>query len=162
MCSQVRIHKKVISCVQHSSHSLDYGSVDQLLPLFDDGLLVGQVAKKGSTRRQVSDLSSWTEAWNIRLRPKRLLSWCSTNTSSASSSHPMAAALRYDSSFGRPQLCTSCIPPLRRVGGGRAGVVCHTSALSSRLTTTPAGNTPPSGAHGVSHPQCRPGDLPAF
>ena len=45
----------------------------------------------------------------FRLRPKLLLSWCSTNTSSASSSHPMAAALRYDSSFGRPQLCTSCI-----------------------------------------------------
>ncbi|KAL5491128.1 hypothetical protein EMCRGX_G016359 [Ephydatia muelleri] len=52
-------------CVQHSSHSLDYGSVDQLLPLLDDGLLVGQVAKKGSTRRQVSVLSSWMEAWNI-------------------------------------------------------------------------------------------------
>ncbi|KAL5505964.1 hypothetical protein EMCRGX_G007516 [Ephydatia muelleri] len=31
----------------------------------DDGLLVGQVAKKGSTRRQVSVLSSWMEAWNI-------------------------------------------------------------------------------------------------
>ncbi|KAL5481377.1 hypothetical protein EMCRGX_G021516 [Ephydatia muelleri] len=31
----------------------------------DDGLLVGQVAKKGSTRSQVSVLSSWVEAWNI-------------------------------------------------------------------------------------------------
>eukprot|EP00731_Ephydatia_muelleri_P011461 Em0006g355a len=31
----------------------------------DDGLLVGQVAKKGSTRQQVSVLSSWMEAWNI-------------------------------------------------------------------------------------------------
>eukprot|EP00731_Ephydatia_muelleri_P033481 Em0030g38a len=31
----------------------------------NDGLLVGQVAKKGSTRRQVSVLSSWMEAWNI-------------------------------------------------------------------------------------------------
>ena len=65
ICSQVRIHIKVISCVQHSSNSLDYGSVDQLLPLLDDGLLVGQVPKKGSTRRQVSVLSSWVEAWNI-------------------------------------------------------------------------------------------------
>ena len=44
---------------------INYGSVDQLLPLLDDGLLVGQVAKKGSTRRQVSVLSSWMEAWNI-------------------------------------------------------------------------------------------------
>ena len=81
----------------------------------------------------------------------------------------MAAALKYDSSFGRPQLCTSCIPQLGSVEEGRAGVVCHTSALSawqqpvpSRLTTTPAGTTPPSGAHGASHTQCRPGDLPAF
>ena len=48
-------------------------------------------------------------------------------------------------------------------------MVCHTSALScmatassSRLTTTPAGTTPPSGAYGVSHPQYRPEDLPAF
>eukprot|EP00731_Ephydatia_muelleri_P014591 Em0008g311a len=31
----------------------------------DDGLLVGQVAKKGITGRQVSDLSYWMEAWNI-------------------------------------------------------------------------------------------------
>eukprot|EP00731_Ephydatia_muelleri_P006734 Em0003g982a len=30
----------------------------------DDGLLVGEVAKKGSTRRHVSVLSSWMEAWN--------------------------------------------------------------------------------------------------
>ncbi|KAL5493908.1 hypothetical protein EMCRGX_G015145 [Ephydatia muelleri] len=34
--------------------------------------------------------------------------------------------------------------------------------VPSRLTTTPAGTTPPYGAHGASHPQCRPGDLPAF
>ena len=34
--------------------------------------------------------------------------------------------------------------------------------VPSRLTTTPAGTTPPSGAHGASHPQCRPGDLQAF
>ena len=34
--------------------------------------------------------------------------------------------------------------------------------VPSRLTTAPAGTTPPSGAHGASHPQCRPGDLPAF
>ena len=34
--------------------------------------------------------------------------------------------------------------------------------VPSRLTTTPAGTTPPSGAHGASHPQYRPGDLPAF
>ena len=27
---------------------------------------------------------------------------------------------------------------------------------------SPAGTTPPSGAHGASHPQCRPEDLPAF
>ena len=34
--------------------------------------------------------------------------------------------------------------------------------VPSRLITTSAGTTPPSGAHGASHPQCRPGDLPAF
>ena len=34
--------------------------------------------------------------------------------------------------------------------------------VPSRLTTTSAGTTPPSGAHGASHPQCRPGDLPAL
>ena len=53
ICSQVHIHIKAISCVQHPSHSLDYGSVDQLLPPLDDRLLVGQVAKKGSTKQQV-------------------------------------------------------------------------------------------------------------
>ena len=33
---------------------------------------------------------------------------------------------------------------------------------SSTQRTTPAGTTPPYGAHGASHPQCRLGDLPAF
>ncbi|KAL5471330.1 hypothetical protein EMCRGX_G029434 [Ephydatia muelleri] len=33
--------------------------------------------------------------------------------------------------------------------------------VPSRLTTTPEGTTP-SGTHGASHPQYRPGDLPAF
>ena len=48
----------------------------------------------------------------------------------------MAAALKYDSSFGRPQLCTNCIPRLGSVEGGRAGVVCHTSALSCIATVS--------------------------
>ena len=34
--------------------------------------------------------------------------------------------------------------------------------VPSRLTTTPAGTTPSSGAHEASHPQCRPEDLPVF
>ena len=82
----------------------------------------------------------------------------------------MAAALRYDSTFGRLQLCTSCIPRLGSVEGGHAGVWCVThqpfharqQPVPSRLPTTPAGTTPTSGTHGASHPQCRPGDLPAF
>eukprot|EP00731_Ephydatia_muelleri_P037262 Em0430g2a len=41
-----------MSAAKAEIHSLDYGSVDQLLPLLDDGLLAGQVAKKGSTRWQ--------------------------------------------------------------------------------------------------------------
>ncbi|KAL5484652.1 hypothetical protein EMCRGX_G021183 [Ephydatia muelleri] len=41
-----------------------YVLFDKLLPPLDDGQ-VGQAAKKGTTRRQVSDLSSWMEAWNI-------------------------------------------------------------------------------------------------
>ena len=45
----------------------------------------------------------------------------------------MAAALKYDSSFCRPQLWTSCIPPLGSVEGGRAG---HTSALSCMATAS--------------------------
>ena len=101
----------------HPSHSLDYCSVDQLFPPLDDGLLVDQVAKKGSTRRQV-----WISApgWKpgtyciqiaFRLRPKLLLSLCSTNASSASISQPTRwpPALRYVSSFGRPQLWKSCL-----------------------------------------------------
>ncbi|KAL5469242.1 hypothetical protein EMCRGX_G030470 [Ephydatia muelleri] len=84
----------------------------------DDGLLVGQVAKKGSTRRQV-----WisTPGWKhgtycIQIAPQTALE-----------------LKKYQYSSLEP--------------------------VPSRLTTTPAGTTPPSGA---SHPQCRPGDLPAF
>ena len=48
----------------------------------------------------------------------------------------MAAALRYNSSFGRPQLCTSCIPPLGYVEGLHASVMSHTSALSCTATAS--------------------------
>ena len=41
-----------------------YVIFDTLLPPLDDGQ-VGQAAKKGTNRRQVTDLSSWMEAWNI-------------------------------------------------------------------------------------------------
>ena len=41
-----------------------YVLFDKLLPPLDDGQM-GQAAKKGCTKRQVSDLSSWMEAWNI-------------------------------------------------------------------------------------------------
>ena len=78
----------------------------------------------------------------------------------------MGAALRYDSSFGRPQLRTSCI-----TSAGMCDVLvwCVThqpfharqQPVPSRLTTAPAGTTP-SGAHRAIHPQYRPGDLPAF
>eukprot|EP00731_Ephydatia_muelleri_P012644 Em0006g1538a len=83
----------LVKFLKHSSHSLDYGSVDQLLPLLDDGLLVGQVATKGSTRRRVSVLSSWVEAWNILHSDCAQTALELVKYSSASSSHPMAAAL---------------------------------------------------------------------
>ena len=41
-----------------------YVLFDKLLTPLDDGQM-GQAAKKGCTKRQVSDLSSWMEAWNI-------------------------------------------------------------------------------------------------
>ena len=41
-----------------------YVIFDTLLPPLDDGQ-VGQAAKKGTNRRQVTNLSSWMEAWNI-------------------------------------------------------------------------------------------------
>eukprot|EP00731_Ephydatia_muelleri_P021788 Em0014g379a len=88
----------------------------------DDGLLVGQVAKKGSTRRQVTDLSSWMEAWNI------LHSDCAqTALELVKYQHIICQLFAPDGSSLEP--------------------------VPSRLTTTPAGTTPPSGAHGASHPQ---------
>eukprot|EP00731_Ephydatia_muelleri_P037248 Em0428g2a len=47
-----------MSAAKAEIHSLDYGSVDQLLPLLDDGLLAGQVAKKGSTRSALSCMAT--------------------------------------------------------------------------------------------------------
>eukprot|EP00731_Ephydatia_muelleri_P025809 Em0017g892a len=93
-----------------------------LLRLRYDGLLVGQVAKKGSTRRQVSVLSSWMEAWNI------LHSDCAqTALELVKYQHIICQLFAPDGSNLEP--------------------------VPSRLTTTPAGTTPPSGAHGASHPQ---------
>ena len=170
--AQVRIHIKVISCVQHSSHSLDYGSVDQLLPLLDDGLLVGQVAKKGSTRRQISVLSSWVEAWNI------LHSDCAqTAFELVKYQHIICQLFAPDgSSLELLQLFWQAAA-MHKLHNLRWDMLkedvlvwCVThqpfhawqQPVPSRLTTTPAGTTPPSGAHGVSHPQYRPGDLPAL
>eukprot|EP00731_Ephydatia_muelleri_P014476 Em0008g196a len=88
----------------------------------DDWLLVGQVAKKGSTRQQVSVLSSWMEAWNI------LHSDCTqTALELVKYQHIICQLFAPDGSNLEP--------------------------VPSRLTTTPAGTTPPSGAHGASHPQ---------
>ncbi|KAL5479851.1 hypothetical protein EMCRGX_G023441 [Ephydatia muelleri] len=86
----------------------------------DDGLLVGQVAKKGSSRRQVSVLSSWMEAWNI------LHSDCAQTTLElVKYQHIICQLFAPDGSSLEP--------------------------VPSRLTTTPAGTTPPSGAHRASH-----------
>ncbi|KAL5503464.1 hypothetical protein EMCRGX_G010419 [Ephydatia muelleri] len=88
----------------------------------DDGLLVGQVAKKSSTRQQVSVLSSWMEAWNI------LHSNCAqTALELVKYQHIICQLFARDGSSLEP--------------------------VPSRLTTTPAGTTPPSGGHGACHPQ---------
>ena len=163
ICSQVCIHIKVISCVQHSSHSLDYGSVDQLLPLLDDGLLVGQVAKKGSTRQQVSVLSSWMEAWNI------LHSDCAqTALELVQYQHIIWQLFTPDGSSLEVCLLFWQAAAMDELHNLRWDVLkedvlmwCVThqpfhawqQPVPSRLTTTPAGTTQPSGAHGASHPQ---------
>ena len=127
--------------MQHSSHSLDYGSVDQLLPLLDDGLLVGQVAKKSSTRRPVSVLSSWMEAWNI------LHSDCAqTALELVKYQHIICQLFAPD---GNLEVCKALLAGhsyaqaaylgsswLGSVEEGHAGVVCHTSALSCTATAS--------------------------
>ena len=147
--------------MQHSSHSLDYGSVDQLLPLLDDRLLVGQVAKKGSTSRQVSVLSSWMEAWNI------LHSDCACSWAGEVPTHHLPALRTRWRSLEVWQLFWQAAA-MHKLHNLRWDVLkedvlvwCVThqpfhawqQPVPSRLTTTLAGTTPPSGAHGASHPQ---------
>eukprot|EP00731_Ephydatia_muelleri_P007823 Em0004g161a len=82
----------------------------------DDGLLVGQMATKSSTRQLVSVLSSWMEAWNI------LHSDCAqTALELVKYQHIICQLFAPDGSSLEP--------------------------VPSRRTT------PPSGAHGASHPQ---------
>ena len=143
--------------MQHSSHNLDYGSVDQLLPLLDDGLLVGEVAKKGNTRWQVwISAPGWKHGtYCIQIAPQTALElvkyqhiFCQLFTA-----YPMAAALRYDKFFWQVTAMDKLHNLHWDVLKEDVLVWCVThqpfhawqQPVPSRLTTTPAGTSLPYG-----------------
>ncbi|KAL5486695.1 hypothetical protein EMCRGX_G019209 [Ephydatia muelleri] len=83
-----------------------YVLFDKLLPPLDDGQM-GQAAKKGCTKRQVSDLSSWMEAWNIfaathvQVAPQTALELVKYQNIICQlfTAYSAAAALKYDKLF---------------------------------------------------------------
>ena len=114
----------------------EYTDFDKLLSPTDDAGPGQAVAPKKSrkAKRQVCDLQSWLEAWNIYLAiriqtaPKTTLQLVKYQTIVCQlfSAYPAASALKYDRLFREAAARSkSTTLPMGRAEGGHPGLVRH-------------------------------------
>eukprot|EP00731_Ephydatia_muelleri_P036603 Em0288g2a len=131
---------------------------------------VGQAAKKGTTRRQVSDLSSWMEAWNIfaatriQTAPQTALELHREKSNiicQLFAAYSTTAALKYDKLFrqavARDKLHTLCWDILKEDilvwCGHTPALSCSTTASSKQAHKHTALSTSTTPAGGFHHPE---------